>query len=200
MVGDGRATMQQAASLTTGHTGRRAGVPSGTCPSPHPFSDMLPAMFHEDDLVLAFVAGLDDVLVPALVLLDCLSAYIDPVLAPVDFLAWLAGWVGLSLDQRWPATRRRALVRQATELYRWQGTARGLSAHVELCTGAGPEIVDPGGVAWSQTPRAPLPGRSGAEIVVRVREADAAGTDASELAAIVAAASPANIAHRVEIV
>lgn len=177
----------------------RGSVETGTCPTPHPFAEMLPAMFHEDEFVLRLVGGLDDVLAPALVAMDCLWSYLDPLLAPADFLGWLAGWVGLATDRSWSVEQRRALVLQAAELYRWQGTARGLTTHVQL-RAAEAEIVDPGGVAWSQTPLGDLPGQADGEIVVRVPASGASTADPAELEAIVAAAKPAHIPHRVEIV
>jgi phage tail-like protein len=155
-------------------------------------------MFHDDPFVLRYVAGLDDVLAPVLVALDCLWAYFDPRLTPPDFLSWLAGWVGVAADQGWSHDRRRALVMQAAELYRWQGTAVGLSAHIRLSTGTEPEIADPGGVSWSQTPLGPLPGEDGGEIVVRVPAATVG--EIAELEAILEAAKPAHIRHRIEVV
>lgn len=157
-------------------------------------------MFHDDDLVLRLVAGLDDVLAPALVAMDCLWTYIDPRLAPTDFLDWLTGWVGLAADLGWSEDRTRALVMQAVELYRWQGTARGLAAHLALCTGSEPEIVDPGGVSVSESPLGTMPGDGGDEVIVRVRATGDGGVDLAELEAIVEAAKPAHLRHRVEIV
>ena len=62
---------------------------------------MLPAMFHDDDLSQRLCGGLDDVIAPVPATLDSFWAYLDPALAPVDFVEWLAGWVGLELDQTW---------------------------------------------------------------------------------------------------
>ncbi|MDQ1374536.1 MAG: hypothetical protein QOJ09_1874, partial [Actinomycetota bacterium] len=85
---------------------------------------MLPALYQDDDFALRFTAGLDDVAAPALAVLDNLTAYFDPLLAPSDFLPWLAGWVGIALDENWPEARQRALVARAGELYRSRGTAK----------------------------------------------------------------------------
>jgi len=178
----------------------RGSVEAGQCPTPHPLSELLPAMFHEDEFVLRLVAGLDDLLAPALVEMDCLWSFLDPRLTPPDFLNWLAGWVGLASDRGWSVERRRALLLQAAELYRWQGTARGLSTHVQLSTGVEAEIVDPGGVAWSETPLGSLPGTAGGEIVVRVTASGVSAADLAELETIVAAAKPAHVSHRVAIV
>lgn len=168
--------------------------------TPQPLELMLPGLFREDGFATRLCGALDEVLSPVLSTLDCLDAYLDPDLTPVDFLDWLAGWVGIMLDQNWPESRRRALVGRAGELYRWQGTARGIAQHVALYTGAQPEVDDSGGTASSEAPGGQLPGRSTPEVVVRVRVTDPASVDLRHLDAIVAAAKPAHVAHRVEVV
>ena len=168
--------------------------------TPHPLERLLPALFQEDDFAQRLCAALDQVLAPAMSTLDCLDAYLDPALTPADFLDWLAGWVGVMLDQNWPESRRRALVARAGELYRWQGTARGIAEHVALYTGTEPEISDSGGTASSEQPGGPLPGQPTPEVVVRVRVADPASVDTRHLEAIVATAKPGHVTHRVEVV
>jgi phage tail-like protein len=168
--------------------------------TPHPLADLLPALFQEDGFSLRLCAALDDVLVPALVDLDCLESYFDPALTPPDFLDWLAGWVGLSLDQNWSDSQRRALVAKAGELYRWQGTLRGLVEHLRLYAGVEPVVDDSGGSSWSAVPGGVVPGRAEPEIHVRVVvEADSAITE-RQLEAIVVACKPAHVRHRIEIV
>jgi phage tail-like protein len=168
--------------------------------TPHRLESLLPSLFLEDTFALGICSALDDVLAPVPVTLDCLDAYFDPHLTPADFLDWLAGWVGLSLDQNWSEAQRRALVRQAGELYRWQGTIRGIVEHIRLYTGAGPEVRDSGGVGWSATPEGALPGRPVAELHVRVTVGPEDDLDAARIDAIVAAAKPAHVPHTVEIV
>jgi phage tail P2-like protein len=139
-------------------------------------------------------------LAPALVTLDCLEAYFDPRLTPSDFLQWLAGWVALSLDQNWPEERQRALVTEASELYRWQGTARSIIEHIRLCTGVVPEVYDSGGVTWSATPDGALPGSTVAELRVEVTIGADDDLDLNRLDAIISAVKPAHIPHSVNIV
>jgi phage tail-like protein len=143
--------------------------------------------------------GLDEVIAPAIVTLDCLDAYLDPSLTPFDFLDWLAGWVGLALDQNWSERRRRTLIRRAVELYRWRGTTKGIADHVALYTGAHPVIEESGAAAWSATSGGELPGHPIPEVIVRVPATPSDEIDASHLDAIVAAAKPAHVAHRVEV-
>jgi phage tail-like protein len=152
------------------------------------------------EFIQAFCAGLDVVLAPASVTLDCLDAYFDPRPTPSDFLDWLAGWVGLSLDQNWSEQQRRDLVMEAGELYRWQGTVRGIVEHIRLYTGVVPEVYDSGGVAWSTTPGAPLPGSAIPELRVEVTIGADEEMDVSRLDAIVAAVKPAHIPHTIKVV
>jgi phage tail-like protein len=79
-----------------------------------------------------------------------IASYFDPMATPAaakdspsaDFLSWLAGWLGLTLDQHWPERRRRLLVKNAWKLYKLRGTPAGLSLHIELYTGIKPQILE----------------------------------------------------------
>ncbi|QFZ21379.1 phage tail protein [Saccharothrix syringae] len=144
----------------------RVAVPE--LPSRHPLGGMLPALYAADDFAQRFTSGLDAVLSVVLSTLDNLPAYLDPLLAPEDFLAWLSSWVAADVDPAWPEGLRRALVRRAVELHRRRGTVRGLVERLELALGVRAEVVDGGGVSWSGSPDSPLPGGGGDVVVVRV--------------------------------
>jgi phage tail-like protein len=168
--------------------------------SPHPLGGHLPALYQEDEFAQRWISGLDDVLAPIFSSLDNFDAYLDPRLTPTDFLDWLATWMGLVADETWPVERRRAFVSSACELYRMRGTAKGLAAHVQIFSGGEVDIVEHGGSAWSATNGAPLPGSSGFDMVVRVQVPDPSTVDAAKLDALVAAAKPAHLTHKVEVV
>lgn len=168
--------------------------------SPHPIGMRLPGLYVDDDFTQRFVASFDDALAPIFATLDCLPAYLDPRLAPADFLEWLAGWVGLVLDESWSVRRRRELVTTAVELYRWRGTRRGLAEHVRLLTGGQVEITESGASAWSSQPQTPLPGSDTPALRVRVQLPDPSTVDLRRLDALVAAAKPAHLPHVVEVV
>lgn len=70
--------------------------------------------------------------------------YFDPRTAPEQLLPWLAAWVDLVLDDRWPEDRRRELIVAASTLYRWRGTRRGLGDYLRIFTGVEPRIVEQG--------------------------------------------------------
>lgn len=181
-----------------GTAARRGIVPALT--SPHPLGGYLPALYQEDDFAQRFTSALDEVLAPIFGSLDNFEAYLDPSLAPEDFVDWLGTWMGLVLDETWPLDRRRAFVSQASALYRLRGTPKGLAAHVEIFTGGEVEVIEGGGVSWSAKSGGPLPGSANSSIVVRVRLDSPALVDQSRLNALVADAKPAHLAHRVEVV
>jgi phage tail-like protein len=167
--------------------------------SPHPLGPELPALFQEDDFALRFTSAFDRSLAPIFATLDNLDSYLDPGIAPGDFLEWLAGWVGLALDETWSEAQRRDLVARAVELYRWRGTVRGLADQVAVFTGSPPEIEENGGVSWSATPGAEPPGQAEPRLLVRVRVTDPDTVDLRRLEAVVAAAKPAHLAHEIEV-
>src|SRR6185503_17047451 len=106
-------------------------------------------IYQDDSFAQRFLDALDHVYAPILSTIDNFDSYLDPHLAPDDFLAWLAGWVGISLDESWDEDRRREIVARAVDLYRMRGTAAGLAGQVEIQTGGQVEIVESGATAWS---------------------------------------------------
>jgi phage tail-like protein len=157
-------------------------------------------MVLDDTFIQRFCDGLDEVLAPVPSALDNFSAFLDPQLTPPDFLEWLAGWVGIEIDHTWPVDRRRKMVANATDMFRRRGTADGLADLVELFVGVRPEIVEGGGVAWSQSPDGQMPGQADAPLVVRLRMAQPAPAVLSRLDKLVTANKPAHLGHRLEFV
>jgi len=167
--------------------------------SPHPLGAALPALYQDDDFAQRFLAGLDEVVAPILSTIDNLDAYLDPQTTPADFLSWLAGWVGVSLDESWDEGRRRAIVARAVELYRMRGTAASLKSQVEIQTGGEVEIIENGATSWSADAGGELPGSPEPLVVVRVAVPDPKAVDTQRLDALVTAAKPAHVLHRIEI-
>ncbi|MER5551159.1 phage tail protein [Streptomyces sp. NPDC002793] len=164
-----------------------------------PIGTMLPAVFADDDLAQRFVAGLDDVLAPVLNVLDCLDAYFDPALTPVDFAQWLSTWVGAETDGTEPEARLRAAVAAAARLHRVRGTRRGLSEAVRLAFGTEPEISESGGATWNARPLGPVPGTPRPHLHVTLRLPDPTPADTHRLDSLVAAARPAHMPYTVTV-
>jgi phage tail-like protein len=106
----------------------------------------LPAAFGADassadfaDRMLAiFDRGLRDIETR----IDEQATWFDPRSAPSeaggsgpDFLSWLASWVGITFDRRWPEARRRSLLRLAGRLFACRGTVNGLRGSLLLWLG-----------------------------------------------------------------
>jgi phage tail-like protein len=97
----------------------------------------LPAVFGEDpvasDFTDRFLSIFDKTFREIESHIDHQARLFDPRSTPatstggkVDFLAWIASWIGLTIDRRWPEERRREFVRLASQLYDLRGTREGL--------------------------------------------------------------------------
>ena len=168
--------------------------------SPHPLGEALPALFQEDGFTQRFVSAFDTALAPVFATLDNLPSYLDPWLTPPDFLEWLGSWFGMVLDDAWSVERRRAVLANAFEFYRMRGTVKGLKAQVETLTGGTAEIVDTGGVATATKAGEALPGSPNFALMVRVAVDDPSTINTTRLDALVAAAKPAHVTHKVQVV
>lgn len=132
---------------------RPAGVEGGTPAWPTPtqsrgpavyssYLEHLPGIYRDSDFLGRFLLIFEDILAPLERTIDNIPDYLDPRIAPADFVPWLGSWLGLVLDDRWPAQRRRELVARASDLYRRRGTRRGLREFLALYTGFEPEIAE----------------------------------------------------------
>jgi phage tail-like protein len=163
-------------------------------------ADMLPGVFQESDpTIIAFARGLDEVTAPVPAVLDSLSAYIDPKIAPQDFVTWLATWVGVELDENWQLERQRNWVTNAVHLFHRLGTEAGLREHLEWATGGRVEIEDSGGIAVSQWPGADLPGDPVPSVSIRIYVADPGEADVAAIHRLIIGAKPAWVAHSLEV-
>jgi phage tail-like protein len=99
----------------------------------------LPAPYREDEVYSAFLErflalfetvfhGLDREI-------DLLYRLFDPLLAPPEFLPWLASWVSLAIEDDMPRERARRLIARAPSLFRRKGTPAALAELLEIHTG-----------------------------------------------------------------
>lgn len=168
-------------------------------PTARPIVDQLPASLQEDDFCRRMVSALDEVLAPVFATLDCFDSYLDPQLAPEDFVDWLAGWVGLEIDETWTLESRRQLIEKAVILYRIRGTAAALAAHVALYAGATPHIEENGACGWSQTAGSDMPGSPQPHLTVRLEVDDASQIRRGTVGRIIDANRPAHVPYALEV-
>jgi phage tail-like protein len=164
--------------------------------NPQPLLGILPSLFHEDDVTVRFTSAFDESLAPVFSTLDNFSTYLDPALAPDDFVQLLAHWVASFDDGRLAEDRRRALVARAVELHAQRGTRRGMEETIRLACGVDVEVDESGGTSWSSSAGSAPPGRSSAGLVVRVRGA----ADVGLVTRLVEALRPAHVPARVEVI
>ncbi|HLX50564.1 MAG TPA: phage tail protein [Streptosporangiaceae bacterium] len=172
---------------------------AGGLGTPYPLHTLMPAVYQEDSFTPRFTAAIDEVLAPIVSTLDCLGAYLDPMLAPDDFLRWVSSWFGEVIDENWPPQRRRRFVLEAVEIFRTRGTVAGLIKELELATGGRAEIAESGAVSWSLKPGAELPGEDVPRLAVRIVVDDVSTVNQTALDALIRAAKPAHIVHRLEV-
>jgi phage tail-like protein len=163
--------------------------------SPAPLLQRLPGVLQDDEFTQRFVGAFDEGYAPILATLDSLFCYFDPRLAPADFVDYLAGWVGVELDDSWDLDQRRAIVAEAALVHRRRGTTRGITEALSMGLGAEVDVQDSGGCTWSQTPGGTIPGAPPAQVAARIVVADRDAVDRRRVDALFEATKPAHVAH-----
>jgi phage tail-like protein len=100
--------------------------------------EYLPDIYREDrdsaaflDRYLANVEGMYTTLEGRIVAVERL---VDPTTLDVNYLPWLASWVGAAVELDWEPARIRLFVRYAARLFTRRGTSRGLIEAIRLAT------------------------------------------------------------------
>ncbi len=123
-------------------------LPRPTAPAPvasgpaSMYIESLPVIYADNDFLARFLLLFQTVWEPLEQRQDHIEMYFDPRTSPASFLPWLANWLDLSFNQHWPEARRRRLLAEAMDLYRWRGTRYGLVRMIEVCTGITPEVTE----------------------------------------------------------
>jgi phage tail-like protein len=87
--------------------------------------------------------------------IDHLPALFDPFAARADFLSWLAGCLGLDLNENWNEEKQREIIARIFEYYGKRGTREGLREALRLFAGVDAIIDEPIlNAAWWALPEA----------------------------------------------
>jgi len=124
----------------------------------HPAHDYLrriPKLFSRDESVANFLrrylSPFEGVLGDLEAKAESRHVLIDPRSAPAELLPWLAGFMGLVLDERWARAPRgpgqtedvrRTLLEEAIWLFRFRGTVPGLKRFLDIYTGTEVIIIE----------------------------------------------------------
>lgn len=148
-------------------------------------ADQLPRVLARDHFVRGYVGLCGEIWSTVVERLDDLEWFLDVGTAPMPFVRWLDGWLGVTVDPHLPEERQRALVRTAGQTLPWRGTRRRLEALLAALTGGDVDIADDGGVATGDDPP-----RSSQHVTVRL--STAGGLSEAHLLEIVRSEVPAN--------
>jgi phage tail-like protein len=113
----------------------------------------LPAAYSEDpvsrDFLDRFLSIFDSIHGQTEARISDVASYWNPMSTPAitdlrgaDFLAWLASWMELPLDQHWSIEKRRTLLKNAHRLYALRGTPEGLRLHIRLYMESEPQLLE----------------------------------------------------------
>jgi phage tail-like protein len=123
---------------------RRPAAPVASDGAASSYLQYLPPRYHEVEFVGRFLLIFESILEPLERMIDHVEGYFDPRLAPEAILPWLAGWLGMALDDHLNVKQQRELIQSAATLYLWRGTRRGMAEAVRICAGVEPVIIEPG--------------------------------------------------------
>lgn len=152
---------------------------------PVPLADQLPRVLARDHFVRGYVGLCEEIWSTVVERLDDLEWFLDVGTAPMPFVRWLGGWLGVTVDPHLPDDRQRALVRTAGETLLWRGTRRRVEALLVALTGGVAEVVDDGGLASGDDPP-----RTSQRVTVRL--STAGGLSEAHLLDVVRSEVPAN--------
>ncbi len=102
----------------------------------------LPAIFDEDEFTGRYLLIFESMLAPIIWHIDHFDFYLDPDLAPTEWLQWIASWFDLLLVPQLPLERQRMVINQLGWLFLRRGTKAGLERLLELYFGVTPQITE----------------------------------------------------------
>ncbi|MEE8392265.1 MAG: phage tail protein [Anaerolineae bacterium] len=102
----------------------------------------LPELYANDELMGRFLMLFESFWSPIETQIGSTHCYFDPEMTPVDFLPWLASWMGMEPDEHLSKERQRLLIRSAVSLHRMRGTRQGLQEYLGIYTGGEAQIIE----------------------------------------------------------
>lgn len=148
-------------------------------------TEQLPRVLAQDPFLQGFLGIFEEISGSVQNRLDHLDIYLSLDSAPLSFVRWIGGWVGVQIDQSLPEDRQRNLARAAGRSLGWRGTRRGLQELLAALTAGTVRIEDDGGVSGQQ-------GASPGSRRIRVRLSQTGGVEQRALLAFIAAEVPAD--------
>jgi len=106
----------------------------------------LPAIYQEDPISREFLERFLSIFETVFYDLETdignVSDYFDPDIVLPGFLAWLASWLNLAMEEDWTDDKKRYFIKRAPVLYKLKGTRESLEELIRLYTGKIPVILE----------------------------------------------------------
>lgn len=106
--------------------------------------EYLPAVYREDEgsawLMDRYLANVEGLLTEVEGRIAAAQLLFDAHTVPADFLEWLAGWMGATLDEAWTERKKRVFLANSMSMFAGRGTRAGLIRALRLAL---EEEVDP---------------------------------------------------------
>jgi phage tail-like protein len=123
--------------------------------TPFPLINAVPPMLAEDPFVQRMMPAFDEVLAPIISTLDCFPSYLDPALAPMDMVTYMASWLFPNYEDQLSEEGLRHALASVVERSGWRGTARGIREALQTFELASIDIEDSGSTVVSTKPTDP---------------------------------------------
>jgi phage tail-like protein len=111
------------------------------------YLDYLPAIFRDEpqcgDFLLRFLSLFESLYQDVEDEIRRMPALFDPKATPKEFLAWLADWLGLEVDESWSEAKQRQILGEIFRLYGQRGTTSYLQRILKLFGGVDAVIDEP---------------------------------------------------------
>lgn len=102
----------------------------------HDLLRRLPRIYSRDEAIAGFLRRYIGITESNLRDIDLRATFrhvlLDPHATPVESLPWLAGFIGMVLDERWSERAKRELIEHGVWLFRFRGTVMGLKRFIEI--------------------------------------------------------------------
>ena len=155
--------------------------------------NQLPMGMTDDDFFVRFVSIFQELSTTFLEDADTIDYIVDPTVAPVPLLPWLASWLGVSwIDSSLPEADQRRLLHHLSEAFGWRGTVHGLRTVLEAVTGAPVTIEETGGVRRHRDEPCPTPS-------VRIRTASTGWLSDRNFVELVQDELPVSVVFQLEV-
>lgn len=105
--------------------------------------EYLPALYHNNKFMARFLLIFEAGFAPYEWIIDHFDLYLDPRVAPSEFLQWFGSWVDILVPASIPEERQHLIAQELGQLFKSRGTRWSLSRHLELIFGKAPEIIEP---------------------------------------------------------